>query len=190
MHKYGVINDDRLVALFGTARKNPESRKGTYHCTINDKWYHDEKFMDILYDAWINHHNYPGTGYEIEMEELIVYVNKFINKPRNYCIDWIRSHYLERVVDNIRKWNMDSLAKILESFGVKSSAYVSEYHYEPSGHCCDDCDGPWEDYKERHYEYDVVNPTIQDLREISVNHLDTFKKKYPVYEAKLKHQQK
>ena len=183
MHKYGVINDDRLIALFNNARKNPEARKGTYKCTINDKWYHDEKFIDILYDAWIKHPNYPGSRGEIEMEELINYVNRFINKPRNYCIDWIRSHYLESVVDNIRKWNINELVKITDSFGIKSSVYVSEYFFEPSGHCCEDCDGPWEDYKASRYEYDVIRPTIEDLKVISVKHLDTFKKKYPVYEA-------
>lgn len=37
MHKHVVINNERLSALFSKVRKNPNERKRTYHCTINDK---------------------------------------------------------------------------------------------------------------------------------------------------------
>jgi hypothetical protein len=183
MHKYGVINDERLSALFDKVRKNPNERKRTYHCTINDKWYQDEKFIDILYDVWVKHHNYPGTGYEMGMEELIKYTNRFLNKPRNYCIDWIRSHVLEILVNRIETWNIHRLTDYFESFGISTrGVYVSEHSFEPPSYsyCCEDCSGPWEDYKASRYREQVVDETARYLETEIVNVLDTFKKKYPL----------
>jgi len=183
MHKYGVINDERLSALFDKVRKNPNERKRTYHCTINDKWYQDEKFIDILYDAWVKHPNYPGTGYEMGMEELIKYTNRFLNKPRNYCIDWIRSHFLEVLVNRIETWNIYRINDYFESFGISTKGvYVSEHNFEPPSYsyCCEDCSGPWEDYKASRYREQVVNETERYLETEIVKVLDTFKKKYPL----------
>lgn len=136
-----------------------------------------------MYDAWVKHPNYPGTGYEMEMEELIKYTNRFLNKPRNYCIDWIRSHFLEILVNRIETWNIHRINDYFESFGISTGGvYVNEHNFEPSSYswCCEDCSGPWENYKAEQYRYRVVDETIKHMNIQIVNVLDTFKKKYPL----------
>lgn len=186
MHKYGVINDEKLKAIFRNAATNPNNRKGTYHCKIIDKWYHDEKYIDILKEAWYKHPNNPGSIYEIEMEELIKYVNRFLNKPRNYCIDWIRSHYIDKIVNGMSEWNIHRLSDYIESYGFDlRGIYYDEWNYEPStptGWCCEDCDGPWENFKASAFRNHVVNGTKDHVMKVSTEHLDTFKKKYPMLE--------
>ncbi len=85
----------------------------------------------------------------------------------------------------MQEWNLWRMKEIIESYGFDLRGfYYSQDDFTPKGtyYCCEDCDGPWEDHKARHYQEQVVEATKNHAKQISTEHLDTFKKKYPMLE--------
>lgn len=173
MHLNGLINDKKLAAMFrglndGTLMK----RRNVYHCKINDSWHNDEGMYTILFDVYddlIMHGKLVPK--DIPMEVFIGYVQRLLNKPKNFCIDHIISEYvlpLIKMVERDIRHNHNSIKQI-QAFGdeiLMELNFPTYERFEPSGYCCEDCDGDYREYKSRYYEYEVSRHWSKDVRKL------------------------
>lgn len=164
LHINGKINEQSLSALFNNLKQGKLDRRvKTYHCTYNDRWYYDESMLDILIN--VVSELYPQ---DIPMEKMIYYVNRYLNKPRNYCIDHIIGNFILPIIKQyqnaIHYGGYDHTLSKLRLFNLDLPCVQSYDIYEPSGYCCSDCDGDYEDYKSWRYKYYVIDQAITDIK--------------------------
>lgn len=128
LHINNIINREKMIAIFKGLREKTFIRKiKTYHSNINDKWYEDTDTFDIMLSVFNNYKN--SLKYDaIIVEEFLKYINLYLNKKRNYCINFI---YCEIVYVLIELFECEekyhdrhfgdtskSLLKLLEQFKI------------------------------------------------------------------------
>ena len=109
-----------------------------------------------MYDILLDVYNEVCERKDIELDVFLKYLNLYLNKNKNYCIDFVYFNLVEPLIKRFRYDN--SLAK-LRSFGA-SEMDLSIVTYEEadrtrdlsSGYCCRDCDGCLSEYKHSRYE--------------------------------------
>jgi len=136
LHKNKAITDEKLKGLFKSYHNDSFTFKNTYHCNIQDKWFHDMSMTDILKDACDN----LCTVKTIELPELLVYVNKLISKNRNYCIDWVFYNIIKPYLKGLDENNIYYFKNKLNSIGLEVNLYDKD-NIPTFGYCCEDCDG-------------------------------------------------
>jgi hypothetical protein len=133
----------------------------------------------ILKEAFYFH--FPN-GYSMEFKDFIPYLITFLNKPRNYAIDFFKSSVIESVLNSYNvqyRQNYDAVA----SFEIGHVLTYYDYErYEPSGYCCEDCDGEYENYKSHRFEYDYFERNKEELKKQFSDALHKYKKTYKGYE--------
>ena len=105
LHKHEKINRDKMMAMFTAIRSDKFCRQvNTYHCRINDKWYNGENMLTILKDAFscVMFPMKTRVDFEMELAEFLKYLNLYLNKNRNYCIDFLQSEIVEPIIDNFK----------------------------------------------------------------------------------------
>lgn len=171
LHSGGEINRDRLLALLRKAdansqmfvRPTPETNMGVrnlYHWKSKNlnKFFADENLLyvyrEVLADAK------TLKNYEFTIEQLIEYVRLMVNKPRNFCIDWLYSNIFSRLLEtdcySFNGLNLPIKVQKIDDFEV-------------SGYCCDDCDGDFEQYKAYRYENQVIKRASEDLKDYFIS---------------------
>lgn len=178
LHKQKRINDDKLKALFKQSKSKERIFKRTYHCKINDEWYSDEPFVDIMQNVLSE---LPHAGYFVEIEELIKYVNLYLNKNRNYCIDYIHHEIVKPLIEKFERGNsylQDFVMNALKDFDIdkESTTYVSYENFQPHGYCCSDCDGSYNQYKSQQYEREVTRTFKEDYTKKFQEYFESIKK--------------
>lgn len=175
LHVNKRINDQSLSALFNNLKQGKLDRwVNTYHCTYNDKWYGDESMLDILIDV-VSELN----PQDIPIQQMIYYVNRYLNKPRNYCIDYIISNFILPLINRLHWCDYDSLygeVNLLKDFNLSYLPNVQSYdNYSPSGYCCEDCDGNYNQYKYSQYKHYVLDQAIKDIKKVFKTYFDNLR---------------
>ena len=169
-----VINREKYIAMCNNNKAGKLNRKiKTHHCKINNKWYDDTGMYTILFEVF---DDMRGRLKPIELEDFIKYANLYLNKPRNYCIDWIFYSYIEPVIE---EYNRDTSYSIDESYRTSraidmlkvfniqfpSCNLVHFYDFDgTNGYCCEDCDGDEGTYRASRYYYNNICPNRDNLR--------------------------
>ena len=154
LHIQKKINDARFKAMLRSLREGTLLRRvNTYHCPINDKWYNDEPMLTILLEVY-NDSAFPK--HNISLEVFLKYLNLYLGKNKNFCIDWIYFSIVKPLIDGLEYHGY----KQLRSFGLQGideailSYEEADRRYDlSSGYCCDDCSGCYSQYKKNQYEY-------------------------------------
>jgi hypothetical protein len=119
LHINGFINNDSLNSLLKQARKGTLSRRvNTYKSNINNRWYNDEKTVDIYEDVFESKLK-PRTPQEklkfervnklrklnglppkvfkthLNFDDMMKYLNLYLNKNKNFCIDHLFYEYIK-----------------------------------------------------------------------------------------------
>lgn len=171
LHKNNVINDAKLKAMniqaFGKriykphpANKEafimrvtklfdestiPNQFKRTYHEKITDTWYNDENLLFIYEDVLKK--TVPSAY--LTIEELLYYTNRLLNASRNYCIDWLWHNLFYPLCDYCL--NNDTLALLGSFLNVRPELTDKQYWASSDSYCCEDCDGPRSEYRQREW---------------------------------------
>ena len=147
LHIQKLINDDKLKAMLKSLKAGTLLRKvNTYNCKINGKWYNDELMYLILLDVY----NELCKREDISLDDLLKYLNLYLNRNKNFCIDWIYFDIIEPLIQV-------NDSRSLETFGVEgldiglSFEEADRLYGLGEGYCCEDCDGCYKEYKKSRY---------------------------------------
>lgn len=143
LSRYEKLRDEKNPFSYELCR-----RVNTYHSRINDEWYTDESFDDIL------HHICETTCDKLEMtfDEILKTLNIGFNKRKNWCVNYLGLKIIHPLISIV---DVDKTYKILHKMGFDFD-YVSyeeadrKYNLS-SGYCCDDCSGCYSNYKRNEY---------------------------------------
>jgi len=171
LHINGFISDKSLFAQFKNLKRGKMIRVvTTYHSKINDTWYNDETIKEIyrdILDDMINHKSgklklkfdrinklRALNGLEpkvsrtyLNFEETLSYLNKYLNKNRNFCVDHLFHEFIKPSVSNLSEDNNHNLSNMFNySFtDIINRNSVSRYDYD---YCCDYCCGTYSEWQE------------------------------------------
>ena len=95
LYNKNIITFDKLKGQLKSLKKGDlQKHKNTYHCTINNKWYHDETSKEVFKDLF--------ETYRLNIESvptLIKVVQLYTNANYNYCINFIVSNIFNRLLN-------------------------------------------------------------------------------------------
>ena len=172
-----IISRDKFVGMLRRHEKKLLLRKiGTHHCKINNKWYQDTGSRTMLVEAFWD---VSGRVKPMEFEDVIKYTNLYLNKPRNYCIDWLETNIINPLLED---YNQTNLTKIVRSFGVLPENDVLTFEEADqkynlsSSYCCKDCDGCLGEWKRREYERYYMHDIKSKVKKIFKDYLQSKKK--------------
>lgn len=196
LHANGIINNDSINSLFKNLRKGKLNRTvNTYRSNINKQWYNYENIYDIyddILDDMINPKSPKAilrlerinklrriNGLEpksyktfLNFEEVMKYLNLFLNKNRNFCIDHLFNEYIKPAIRQ-SEYSISYINNMFDydfSYFERTNSYSDDY-------CCEYCCGDYDDWY-----YDVKgrkNERIRnDITEIISEFLNTKRTKY------------
>lgn len=156
LHLNGVISYEKLIGMFKSLRDKKMLRHvNTFHSKINNKWYSDEHMINILYDIDATS-NTPIT--EMDFSKLLYYTNLYLNKNRNYCIDFIFSEILKPIVSFLSYsydyyFPSERSIELIRTLKCNDINVLSRdnYAFNSYGYCCEDCSGSYEEYLNMQY---------------------------------------
>lgn len=155
LHLQQKITDEKMKGMIASLRNKTLLRTvKTHHSKINDKWYNDQPMSYVLLDVYHTMCRYK----EIDLEEFIPYINLYLNKNRNFCIDYIFFNFVQPYLNQIEDY-----IQVLNSFGILEKNSILSFdeadriHSLSGGHCCEDCDGSLYDYKKSNYKHNYLN---------------------------------
>ena len=171
-HRNKLISDHSLKDLLGNLKAGKLNRRvGTFHCKLNNVWYNDESILNIYIDVLSN----VRGETDIPMKDFLQYVNRYLNKPRNYCIDFIIGNYIIPFVNsyamnhyNCSDYERDEVIRFMRLFNISSTLttenYVSYDKFQTTGYCCYDCDGSYKQYKRSQYNTYIWDNVRKDIK--------------------------
>jgi hypothetical protein len=168
-HFNGYISDAQRKGMFkslrtgellkskpSTYKTSRQGLKGCYHSKINNKYYNDEYIVNIFEDIFSGK-MWGQMPVFIDFDVLIKYLQLYLNRPKNYCIDYIFYQIIKPTVDSFKYSDMYYAFRYLDLFGLDKKdfniqSYESLEHDLLFGYCCEDCDGDAGLYKASRYE--------------------------------------
>jgi len=178
LHINGFINDDSLFSNFKLLREKKMIRHvNTYYSHVNNKWYNSEHIVEIYEDILhsklnprdkkeiqrierlnkireINGLEPKKYKTELNFDETMKYLNFYLNKNRNYCIDHLFHEFLKYNINNYANRVLNSI------FEYDFSTVESRYnHFNDDEYCCEYCCGDYDDWDRDRREY---NSGIKD----------------------------
>lgn len=200
LHINGFINNDSINALFKSLKAGKLMRNvNTYYSKINKEWYGDENIFEVyndIFNSMINPKNAKAklrlervnkmrkiNGLEpkiyktfLTFEDSIKYLNLYLNRNRNYCIDHLFYEYILPAVKNF-EYDKFTLNKMFEyEFPeVKSSSYFDD------DYCCEYCCGDyhtWSRNRNRRNEEENNKETVEDILKLISKFLNTKRTKF------------
>jgi hypothetical protein len=163
LHFYKKINDDRLKSMFRALKSGTLLRKiNTHHCKINDTWYNDESMYFILMECYLD----LCPKEDMPLEVFLKYLNLYLNKNRNFCIDAVYFQFIEPFIETVENYPSDKIIKSFDvgEIGAVNFEEVDNNNSLDGGYCCEDCDGCYERYKQSRYEYYYRDNIKKDLK--------------------------
>lgn len=156
------ITEAKFKGMLSSLRQDVlQKRRKTYHCDITDEWFDDMRMTDILYEVCDS-----LVIADISFENMIKYTNLFVNKNRNYCINYIFGNFIKPVLSNYQGASYET--RMLESLGIENIKGISYEEVESQlsdGYCCRDCDGCLGEYKRSRYEHHYFRDAKKEINE-------------------------
>lgn len=171
LHANGFINNASINALFKSLREGKLYRNiNTYHSRINNQWYNYENIYEVYIDVFESMMNPKDPKIRLRLErmnkmrkinglplkkytktltfeQILKYLNLYLNRNRNYCIDYLYNEYIKPSILKA-EYNFGPLNDMFNYDFSNLERYVSYSSYD--GYCCEDCDGPYERFLEYH----------------------------------------
>lgn len=204
LHINGFINNDSINALFKSLRAGKLSRRvGTFYFKGTDQWYNDEDILEVYSDIFDNM-SHPKNKKEIlrlerinklrkingsepkilkthlSFEEVLKYLNLYLNRNRNYCIDHLFYEFIKPCVvgyeyEKMRLNEMfDYNFEHLENSHTNYSSYDDDY-------CCEYCCGDYSDWsRNRSEQRDIImyKEVRKDISKLISDFLNTKRVKF------------
>lgn len=147
---------------------------GTYKSKILNQWYSGVCVTNVYVEEVIG--SCVGNT-DLTIKEYLKYLNIGFNRNVNYCVDYLAFSIFKPIMEHYDKgWSYRFLTSC-NIDGVNGLEYLSfdqadMRHDLSSGYCCEDHDGPIEDYKRMRYDYlysisRFIN--IQEKRNVVIN---------------------
>lgn len=184
MHYNKILDDVKFTGKMKLLREGTLNRRiNTYHCNINDKWYNDENMVDVLEDVW---NGSKQAKMDIPLKQFLIYINKWINKPQNYCVNYCYTQFIKPVVERYAPkaygWGNDTVydryGDFLKEYGFRIEIVrFDDFDRYVTGYCCEDCDGPYEQYRESQFNYYYAKNNLIEIKKEIFGVLDTFRTK-------------
>jgi len=140
--KYNELDDK--------SNKMLSRRINTYHSKINDKWYSEEYFDEILTQVV-----YDTCKIEdMTIDDFLKILNIGFSRKRNWCVDYTVMSIIKPIISY---YNIDRSFDVLKDFDFKYDIEYTSYEEADkryqlgSGYCCEDCDGCFSQYKYNEY---------------------------------------
>lgn len=149
MHNQEIINDQKLKSYCKSYHRGTLIRKiNTFHCKIIDRWYNDESTFQIIMTAFFEKCQLE----DMSIEKLLFYINKLMNKNKNFCVDHLYFSFIDPIISNL---NNELNIQLLPLMGIETN-FISYDTADrngnlSSGYCCKDCDGCLSEYKRSRY---------------------------------------
>lgn len=193
LHINKLINNNSIKSLFKNLREGKLLRNvGTYHSNINDKWYNDESIFEIYEDILDSMKNPKGKERlrierinklrringlpkiefkeSLNFEETLKYLNLYLNKNRNYCIDYLFHEYIKPAINSYSTYNKD----IKKMFNYDFSIFEkSDHSYDINDYCCEYCCGDYNDWLS-YNSYRKEESEIKNAKEDIINLVNKF----------------
>lgn len=187
MHYNGKISHEKMMGMLRGLRLNFNNPMGlgfdyfsnykpkknvtpllrmvrTYHCSINGRWYNYEGMYTILQEVFFQ---LKVEKTSMDLNEFMKYLRIFLmTSKRNKLMFFIENEIIEPVY-NIFEHNFVIGQRLFNDMGLTGthSSYPDYYRFEPSGYCCDDCDGDYETYKKYQFQSYVIDRLLKDIKE-------------------------
>ena len=206
LHANGFINNESLNARFKQLKEGKLLRRvNTYRSNITKEWYNDETMLDIFEDVFDTKMN-PKSGKErlrldrlnklrilkglnaktfkteLSFDETMKYLNLYLNRCRNYCIDHL---FFEFIKPNIEKFeygttNLNELFNYDFSILERNNSY-SSFGYDDNYYCCEYCCGDYSDWlhNREHNRYNKnKKETRKEISKLVSDFLNTKRDKF------------
>lgn len=197
LHINGFINNASLHSNFKNLRNGKMLRRiNTFHSRINNKWYNDDSVTDI-YESILEDMidlknpkarlNFERTNKlrqlsglvprkfktELTFEETLKYLNFYLNKNRNYCIDYF---FHEFIKPNILRFEYN---KTLNNMFNYNFNYIEDEEKRSHDweYCCEYCCGPYESWLDNRSVINYRN-VRREICKIISEFLNTKREKY------------
>lgn len=204
LHANHLINNDSLKTQFKRLKEGKLYRRvNTYYSKINDRWYNDESIFEVYTDILDSMQNPKSPKVRLKLErlnklrkinglqpivfkthlnfeEILKYLNKYLNKNRNYCIDHLFHEFIKPIA---KRYEYNSIAvKNMFDFDFYSieQSYKHNY-YDYDDYCCEYCCGEyndWLDSKHERRDYEIKIKMLESISEKVTEFLNTKREKY------------
>lgn len=142
---------------------------GTYKSKLLDKWYEQVCYTNVLVEEVLGTCcGSNGGNVDLTIEEYLKYLNIGFNRNVNYCVDYLAFSIFKPIMESSNKeWSY----RFLGSCGIEGLSGLEYLSFEKadmrhdlsSGYCCEDHDGPIEDYKRGRYNWLYKNDDRKKL---------------------------
>lgn len=206
LHVNGFINDKSMFAKFKQLKSGKMIRQvNTYYSKINNQWYNYESMIEIYRDILGDMTN-PKSGLaklkfdrtnklkaisglppkvfklELNFDETLFYLNRYLNKNKNYCIDHLYHTFIKPNLSNFEFYGY-----ILKSMFDYNFDYVSDrFKASRDDYCCEYCCGEYSDWVNYNNDRmgDETNKQIAEYILVMVN--DFLNSKRPSFKGSKK----
>lgn len=144
LHLKGIIKDEKLKGQFQALRKGTLTKvKGTYHSSINNRWYSHDNPIEIFNDYLKIVHSH-----EMSIEEVLKYFNMYFNKGHNYSVNVFMNNIVSPLLNSWNpKWDDEYFEQYssiqFPNLNLKCKSYSSE---------CYSCGSTHTEYDTSHYD--------------------------------------
>lgn len=186
LHINGFINNDSLFSNFKGLKSGKIFRTvNTYYSKVNKEWYNGEYILDV-YEDILNSKLNPRIKKEIErlgrinkllkisglepkklkseltFDETMKYLNFYLNKNRNYCIDHL---FYEIIKPSINTWGKSKI-NYMFNYDFSSIEYKHRHLDDCGEYCCEYCCGSYDSWVESQNEYNRDRKDAEVKKEI------------------------
>lgn len=152
LYKSEKINRKKFIAMYRMADDAEALTKirPHYNCKVNNTWYNDERLVNIYKQVCEDLLYSTDT---LTHEDLLDLMTITFNKKRNWLKDWLREQVFIPVGEYFILYGMEqSLYDLLGTKGIRATSLQHHVPFCDSWWCCEDCDGPYENYKRYDWE--------------------------------------
>jgi len=166
LHINGFINNDSIKNLYKRHREGKLLRNvNTYRSRITGRWYNDESIFEVFSDVLDDKINLKSAkdrlnfernnklraldGRELKsfktyltIDETLKYLNLYLNKNKNFCIDHLYFEYIKPNIDGF-EYNPTELNKM---FDFDFESILPTHTRSSYDYCCEYCCGDYSDF--------------------------------------------
>lgn len=174
LHYNGHISRNSLIARYGQLNQDTFLRNvNTHKSKINGKWYYDQRMFDVIVDCF---ETCSMDKREMSIQTLLEYVQLYTNANKSYAINWVFYKIVEPFLQHYRYnyWiQMDKYSLFKVDF---EDVHIVDYDtWSPTYYCCEEHDGPYEEYKQSNYASYIGDSNFRNVRKSFINYLNSLK---------------
>lgn len=121
LHYNKIMTDEKLKGMLKSLREDKLlTRRNVYHCSFSDRWYNEEHMSEILQYEFDTAFIKSKT---IGLKDFMYYLNFYLNRNYNYCLNWIYIELIQPTLDNICNYSSISSLQSFRFFNINMVSY-------------------------------------------------------------------